>query len=538
MASMNPAKNRAIQQLVGANDFLAGPAGFNAQSIVDLFNSLIVGTPQDDVLSAQADGDIVMGLAGNDHLDSTFNRTALLGGGDNDTMTTNVLVPLQDGAPVQGVALQFGGTGNDSLDATVTLEGGNTTGELRELTADVLLDGGGGDDTINARGNVALPVLGNVTVGIKVNGGGGDDTIDAIADGRGALVDSIATNCIDGGAGDDHITAHAETAFSALRGTARNVLFGGIGNDTLDASAEGRSNSTELVSNELHGGRGDDALRAFNLTDSNSATPVGVNELWGDAGNDTLEAIHSTDGENTVTDVTNHLDGGRGNDSLTANSTALGGFVRALNQLEGGDGGDSLTANLVAEAHGGFGPELDLYDVSNVLNGGADDDQLTAFLSAIPDPLVMDSSRAENRLDGGAGNDVLTATVAPGSIGSSFLSGGAGNDQLIVFGGSGNVLDGGRGDDTLTSGTGDDGMFGRAGADTFVFLVDSGHDTADFEQGQDRIDLTALAANNIHDITDLNIEIVGGNTIIHFDADDDLTIAGAQNLGAGDFLFA
>ena len=112
---------------------------------------------------------------------------------------------------------------------------------------------------------------------------------------------------------------------------------------------------------------------------------------------------------------------------------------------------------------------LELYDVANVLNGGAGDDQLTAFLSATPDPAVTDNSTAENRLDGGAGNDVLTATVAPGSIGSSFLSGGAGNDQLTVFGGSANVLDGGDGKDTLTSGTGNDSMFGGAGADTLVF---------------------------------------------------------------------
>ena len=32
--------------------------------------------------------------------------------------------------------------------------------------------------------------------------------------------------------------------------------------------------------------------------------------------------------------------------------------------------------------HGGPGLGLDLYDVANVLNGGAGDDQLTAFLSA------------------------------------------------------------------------------------------------------------------------------------------------------------
>ncbi|MGY3615233.1 calcium-binding protein [Bradyrhizobium sp. USDA 10063] len=163
---------------------------------------------------------------------------------------------------------------------------------------------------------------------------------------------------------------------------------------------------------------------------------------------------------------------------------------------------------------------------------------LTAFLSATPNPAVTDNSVAENRLDGGAGNDVLAATVAPGSIGSSLLSGGAGNDQLTVFGGSGNVLNGGDGRDTLTSGIGNDDMFGERGADTFVFAAQNGHDTADFETGRDKIDLTALAANNVHDFDDLNIEVTGGNTIIHFDANNDVTIAGVANLGASDFWFA
>ena len=51
-------------------------------------------------LAVQADGDIVWGLAGNDRLSSAFNRTALIGGSSNDTLTTNVVVPLQGEAPV------------------------------------------------------------------------------------------------------------------------------------------------------------------------------------------------------------------------------------------------------------------------------------------------------------------------------------------------------------------------------------------------------------------------------------------------------
>jgi hypothetical protein len=47
-----------------------------------------------------------------------------------------------------------------------------------------------------------------------------------------------------------------------------------------------------------------------------------------------------------------------------------------------------------------------------------------------------------------------------------------------------------------------------------------------------------LAANNIHGFGDLNIEVAAANSIIHFDASNDLTITGVNNLTAGDFLFA
>ncbi len=280
-------------------------------SLIDPSNSLILGTNQDDVLSAQADGDIVSGLAGNDHLNSVFNRTALIGDSGDDTLNTNALV-LQGDSPVHGLSIQSGGRGNDSLDATVTVQGGSLSSPplSTDLRGDVLLDGGSGNDVINATATGALPTNAGLIVSTDVSGGSGNDIINVLADGDGPVFrSSIATNKVDAGSGNDHVTAHAETGFNAGLGIASNVIFGGTGNDILDASALGRSNFTDTATNELHGGRGNDTLHAFNLTNSNSSSPVGVNKLWGDEGNDTLEAVHSTDGENNVTDVTSYLDG-------------------------------------------------------------------------------------------------------------------------------------------------------------------------------------------------------------------------------------
>lgn len=534
---LSETKSQSAQRATSTSKLLADLATIEWLSLIDPSN-LIVGTHRNDTLRAKAEGDIVFGFTGNDDLSSTFNRTALVGGSGKDTLTTKIIVPLQCDEPVHGLAVQFGGAGNDILSATVRLQGGDVTVEDRDLTAKVLLHGGQGNDIITAKANVALPVFGTVTIANSVLGGSGNDTINAVADTRGALDGNFAKNAVDGGSGNDHITAHAKTEFGGFTAKAINVLKGGNGNDVLDASAKGVSNDTELVSNTLHGGRGDDVLRAYNLTDSNSRAPVGINELWGDNGNDILKATHFTDGENTITDVTNRLDGGNGDDCLKAVSTAHGGFVEALNRLKGGNGKDVLTACLDVEASGGRSiPGVDLYDVSNVLDGGSGNDHLKAFLSVTAFPFGTDDSRAENWLNGGSGNDTLWATVACGSVGASFLNGGSGNDRLTVFGGAENVLKGGRGKDTLTGGVGDDTLCGGSGADRFVFALLNGHDDiTDFQKGKDVIDLTALAT--IDDFADLDIESSGGSTVIHFDADNDLTIAGVNNLCASDFWFA
>ena len=128
------------------------------------------------------------------------------------------------------------------------------------------------------------------------------------------------------------------------------------------------------------------------------------------------------------------------------------------------------------------------FDASNVLVGGNGNDHLEAYIEASRP--FGELPPVENHLEGGNGNDILVATIASGTIGSSFVDGGAGNDELTVVGGSGNVLIGGAGHDTLIGGTGTDAMRGdaignaRYGNDTFVFNLDSGHDVIeDFGQG-------------------------------------------------------
>jgi Ca2+-binding RTX toxin-like protein len=488
-----------------------------------LIMSVILGTRHNDTLSALADGDVVFGFQGDDHLISNFNRTALVGGIGSDTLTTDVT--LSTATDLHGIAVQAGGAGDDSLN--VNIHWTDLTSDAHVIS-EAAVFGGFGDDQINIV--AGPPSAGGTTAG-----------------------SNVVTNIADGGAGDDHVTVSGTTGFFTLEGTITNHISGGLGDDVLDATAILQSISSLSASNFLDGGAGDDILRAYCLTDSDSGNPVGINELWGGNGNDMLQATQVTDGENAATNVTNHLDGGNGNDVLVADSTALAQLsVLAVNILDGGAGNDSLTAHLIS---GGTntGPANGV-DASNELGGGSGNDSLLASIDIVSDPLGASShlnlvntldggtgndhleasinvipthegpESLENHLDGGAGDDVLLATIG-GTAGSSFLFGGSGNDQLKVVGGSGNVLSGGDGRDSLTGGSGDDFLFGGKGADTFHFdpSVAQGTDTiGDFESERDILSFAGLIDHGTPGLID---DLNAISTITDAGAGNDVTVA-------------
>lgn len=94
------------------------------------------------------------------------------------------------------------------------------------------------------------------------------------------------------------------------------------------------------------------------------------------------------------------------------------------------------------------------------------------------DDTIKGSSKEDNYLQGGAGNDKIDGNSGTdglfGEEGNDTLKGGAGNDYLD--GGEGNdTFDGGAGDDLLVGGAGVDTLKGGAGKDAFQFFAgDSG----------------------------------------------------------------
>jgi Ca2+-binding RTX toxin-like protein len=120
----------------------------------------------------------------------------------------------------------------------------------------------------------------------------------------------------------------------------------------------------------------------------------------------------------------------------------------------------------------------------------------------------------DDRLFGGAGRDVLQGDA----------------DYMIGDAEGGDALGG---DDRLSGGEGDDLLFGDAremednaqgGNDTFVFDDAFGNDTvADFRQGEDELEFNVPG---VTDVEDLQIAVVGPDTVITADTLGTVTLSG------------
>ena len=280
-----------------------------------------------------------------------------------------------------------------------------------------------------------------------------------------------------GGSGADRILGNA----------AANMLGGGSGNDSLDGG-DGRD--------ELRGEAGNDALLGGLESDN----------LYGGDGNDYLNGGWQSDwlyGGNGQ----DELRGGNGNDMLRG-----GGGADSLwggdddDDLRGGSGNDSLDGD-------DGNDRLDGEDGRDELRGEAGNDSLLGGR----DPDNLYGGNSNDYLNGGWKSDWLY-----GGNGQDELRGGNGNDMLR--GGSGaDALYGGAGADNLCGGTQNDVLTGGSDADIFVFAPGDGNDRiTDFEDGSDRLDLTALGFASFAAVRaaatdhggDLLIDLGGGSSLL------------------------
>jgi Ca2+-binding RTX toxin-like protein len=209
-------------------------------------------------------------------------------------------------------------------------------------------------------------------------------------------------------------------------------------------------------------GRGGDALYGN----------AGANTLWGMGGNDLLDGRDGSD----------ILNGGMGDDDIrggngidTADYSILTSFAPtglqgaivdlAAGQSWGAFGHDVLSS--IENVNGSNGNDWISGTIGvNALFGGAGDD----VIYGLGGDDSLDGGAGRDSLYGGTGNDIIRS-----DIGSDYVEGGDGNDTLIdasgfFVQGEWSALHGGNGNDTIqATGLSDIGMWGDAGADTFLF---------------------------------------------------------------------
>jgi Ca2+-binding RTX toxin-like protein len=348
---------------------------------------------------------------------------------------------------------------------------------------DDVLDGGSGDDTLNAGPGGSFRVFGEPSVdpfesdvsngADQLRGGSGTDTVSyanrsaavavakdgAANDGSAEERDNVHVDveAVTGGAGDDKLSGGSERdVFDGGRGS--DELEGGSGDDLLVGGAE------DGGADRLIGGAGADSLQGNAGRDSLTGGADG-DTLAGGGGSDT---IAGEDGADQITGGTglDSISGGSGDDRLDGSQAVLVGADGA-DTLAGDGGNDTLLGGPGDDTLAG-GPGMD------TLSGGDGAGDVADYRGA--------RSRVKVSLDDSA-NDGERGERDNVRFDVEGIRGGAAEDSFFGDGAS-NRIDGGGGEDYLDGGPGLDDLRAGAARDT-VRARDGGVDVVRCGRGVD-----------------------------------------------------
>ncbi|MGD9920819.1 MAG: S8 family serine peptidase [Pseudorhodoplanes sp.] len=366
---------------------------------------------------------------------------------------------------------------------------------------------------------------------------GGLDTINAAAVSHDVTLDlnAGAWNFI----GSSYFTMAAKTVIEHAKG--------GDGNDTITGNS---------ATNELHGNRGDDILRG----------KAGSDYLFGGEGNDILTGgakgdwLNGGDGFDfasyqdatsavvvNLADVKRNTGDAKGDTFISIEGVLGSSFADSLygdagnNELRGEDGNDYLDGGVGADTmKGGRGNDGYVVDhsgdrVIELAGEGTDVVYTTLTSYGLTDHVENLTFRGNGNVAfhgvGNAGDNAISS-----GYGDDLLEGGAGNDTLTSYG----YLLGAymSGNDTLDGGAGDDTMSGGDGSDIFLFADNWGNDViTDFAIGTDVLNM--FAVSGLTDFGQLFITDVSGSTRIAY-LGNTITLNGVNSISlmASSFLFA
>ncbi|QNE32523.1 hypothetical protein F1C10_11575 [Sphingomonas sp. NBWT7] len=445
--------------------------------------AFVEGTDTDDTLDGTTSGDVIRGGLGDDVIYGKGGPDKISGGAGNDTIyiSYDLLYALGGGGNdrfvAEGLALNStyqarvtGGAGRDEFDATRISAGANylfftdtgarNTFQVGSYIVDEveIVRGGSGPNWF---------LLQKFDYGVTAYGANYNDVF-YLSPGGG--------NVSYGYGGDDTFTVWN-----------RDKAYGGTGNDQFNIALGGGTGTL------VDGGEGVDSITfSFGTVDLDRGLAF---RPWGepvrliDIENVTAHRgsrLLGNDADNILTtpygsiDQGSHLDGRGGDDTLIGSDlgdTLIGGAGN--DTLIGGAGGYDIM-------DGGTGADTVVFMEGTQVIATLTDTGSSKFTI---DGVDRGEMKNIENLTGGGFNDILT-----GNSKANRLEGGSGDD----------VMDGGRGNDTLVDGFGYDIMTGGEGSDRFMF-TDNGAlvgepitvEITDFEQGLDRIILTAIDANTL-----------------------------------------
>ena len=428
---------------IGAND------GYTSRNYEDEWFSIenITGTNYDDTLTGLDTGSTIKGLAGNDVLN---------GGAANDV--------LEGGAGADQIA---GGGGTNTASYA-----GSTQGVYVNLTTGTTIGGDATGDVLSGIQYLQGSASGDELMGTSganyINAGAGDDWIDA----------SAGADTNDGGDGFDTID-YSQTSFVA---GAVPAISANLGAGTVTVRNADGSTTTQNASNE-------EQIIGTSSNDSFSGAGTAWNFTWdGDGGTDTISGGSGSD--------TYVFGRGYGNVTVTDNNSASNTIklksAITFDDIWAYNNGGALQVGLRGQS-GSLAVGANFVSANNVVN----DVVKTLDLGGVAQVDLT-------QIDGG---NILTdsADTFNGSANiSSIIFANNGNDTINASGGTsstkGSIVDGGLGDDTITTSTGDD---------QFLFERGDGHDVVTDTGGQNTIVFGSTVG-----VDDVLYQIVGNDLYV------------------------
>jgi Ca2+-binding RTX toxin-like protein len=392
-------------------------------------------------------------------------------------------------------------------------------------------NGGYGDAATNIDASLVVSAL-------TIMGNQGNNTLiaTALADtvygglGNDIITGGDAADVLNGGAGDDLFIlrkfAEYATGEKVTGGAGTDKLV--VDNDTagqtliIEASSLSSIASIEIGTVDKSGKVSNKGNMALNVDGTNA----GAISILGNAGNNTLTGSTSANtidgdaGDDTLIGANGNdtFIGGAGKDTMTGGTgTDTFNYVKTSDLVDGekvnGGGTSADTDTLFLDGSGtyAFKVDADLLNVENVtmstvgksntaaigvdLSAQITETDFTVTGNAGTNKIVTSISTYAN-INGGAGNDTITTGDK-----NDIISGGEGNDVIVSGGGlvgdthygstpstitNGDDITGGAGDDRITSGSGNDIIDAGLGKDTII--AGAGNDTIYGAKGDDTID--------------------------------------------------